>query len=136
MKTHEALNTFEMTEALLKDPKMKAISYADICWMAVKNINGIITRVCPYTGKVLSPLQLGELSLQAKWTIEQEKPIFDHETLEKARFDWLDLHGKTLEIRVAKSIDGLIVIGVDKDDRIYVLQHEIKMEMRRRETKS
>ena len=43
-------------------------------------------------------------------------------------FKWEDLHGKTLTIFVAESIDGTVVAGKDEDGVVYVLDMKIKGE--------
>ena len=44
-------------------------------------------------------------------------------------FRWEDLHGKTLTIFVAESIDGTVVAGKDGDGVVYVLDIKIKGEL-------
>ena len=44
-------------------------------------------------------------------------------------FKWEDLHGKTLTIFVAESIDGTVVVGKDVDGVVYVLDMKIKREL-------
>lgn len=44
-------------------------------------------------------------------------------------FKWEDLHGKTLTIFVAESIDGTVVVGKDGDGVVYVLDMKIKGEL-------
>lgn len=44
-------------------------------------------------------------------------------------FDFEDLNGKTLRIVANRSVDGLIVMGLDiKTNEIYVLKNEPKLE--------
>jgi hypothetical protein len=59
--------------------------------------------------------------------MDKENEIFSREQVNRAVFDWKDLDGKTLTIKVIENENGLMVAGIDTD-KFYVLHTEIKPE--------